>query len=322
VRKRACAAVAFCGILGVSPSGRWANWTGGSVGCTSDRRPTSTPVRRGLVKRSNDGEEVAGKQPGFYLYPADLERELRPLPVTAQALWVRMLLHMHWASRRGYLEHPTGEPFSAHDIARMVGMPVASVVKMLDAMEHRYGTFSRDTHGVIFNRRMVRDTEISEKRRAAGRLGGNPNLVGNEVNHTAKQNGNLLNQTSNQNPTLSSSTSSSTSKHTQTRVPLASDQTAKPPGRWAEFQERYPRKQHLNQASQAYVSVVTADNESQVFACLDRYLDSDEVRRGVVANPDKWLFAQAADGWAGMWPARNGMGPDREYDDAIKRLMK
>ena len=90
------------------------------------------------------------------------------------------------------------------------------------------------------------------------------------------------------------------------RATLASDQKQKTPVRWEQFRERYPRKQHMNQAAQAYVSVVTGDNEPQVFACLERYLDSDEVARGVVQNPEKWLFEQAADGWAGKWPAKNG----------------
>jgi hypothetical protein len=109
----------------------------------------------------------------------------------------------------------------------------------------------------------------------------------------------------------------------QLRAPLASDQTSAPSHRFADFQKLYPRKQRMSQAAQAFVSVVDAANESQVFACLERYCDSEEVSRGVVMNPDKWLFSQAQDKWAGMWPARNGThkAEDREYDDAIRRLM-
>lgn len=209
--------LAPCGRMGLSGGRQTDSMEARSVASLTAGRPP--PWSDGdTLKKSNDSEEVAGKQPGFYLYPADLERELRPLPVTAQALWVRMLLQMHWAARRGYLEHPTGEPFSSSDIARMVGMPLVSVGKMLDAMENRYGTFSRDEHGVIFNRRMVRDTDISNKRKAAGRLGGNPNLVGNEVNQHPKQNENLVKQIPNQIPTPSSSSSSSVSAKAKTNT--------------------------------------------------------------------------------------------------------
>jgi len=55
--------------------------------------------------------------------------------------------------------------------------------------------------------------------------------------------------------------------------------------------------------------VVNSENEAQVFAATGRYLDSDEVARGVVAGAAKWLNSQAADGWAGMWPAKNGSKP-------------
>lgn len=154
------------------------------------------------MKRKDDGIDVEGRAPGFFLYPSDLERELRPLPVGAQALWTRMFLQMHWAHRRGYLEHVTGEPFTAEDIARMVGMPLSAVNRHLIEMETKYGTFSRDEHGVIFNRRMVRDTEISAKRKAAGSMGGNPVLVGGLDKQNPdldKQNENLVNQMSNQN---------------------------------------------------------------------------------------------------------------------------
>ncbi len=102
---------------------------------------------------------------------------------------------MHWAPRRGYLEHSTGQPFSNEDIGRMLGMPRSVIDKTLYEMEHKYGTFSRDEMGVIFNRRMVRDTDISLKRKVAGSRGGNPKLL--------NQSQDLLNQDSNQTATKS-----------------------------------------------------------------------------------------------------------------------
>ncbi len=69
-----------------------------------------------------------------------------------------------------------------------------------------------------------------------------------------------------------------------------------------EFWERYPRKQHKDAACHEWVSVVDVDSEPLVFACLSRYLASDEVSRGAVANPEKWLMEQYRDGWAGTWP--------------------
>lgn len=72
--------------------------------------------------------------------------------------------------------------------------------------------------------------------------------------------------------------------------------------RFDEFWGKYPRKVHKDQACRAWVSYVTADREEIVFAALARYLDSDEVHRSVVMNPENWLKAQHEDNWNGDWP--------------------
>lgn len=119
------------------------------------------------MKRRNDGHDPEGRTPGFWLYPADLERDLKPLSFETQGIWIRMLLAMHWTSRRGCLVHPTGAAMTDEEIARSIGADPKRFAKARAEME-RAGTFSRDESGAIFNRRMVRDTDISMKRRAAG----------------------------------------------------------------------------------------------------------------------------------------------------------
>jgi hypothetical protein len=128
------------------------------------------------MKRRDDGIDVQGKAPAFQFYPADYERDMQTLGLSEQGLWMRMLCKMHWAKRRGYLEHPSGVPISAEELARMVGQSVEKVQQILTSME-RVGIFSKEKSGVIFSRRMAHDTEISNKRKQAGKLGGNPDLV-------------------------------------------------------------------------------------------------------------------------------------------------
>jgi hypothetical protein len=65
------------------------------------------------------------------------------------------------------MEHSSGAVFTNEELARLLGVTVKNVVKLLDEMRH-VGTFSHDDSGVIFSRRMVRDTELSETRRRAG----------------------------------------------------------------------------------------------------------------------------------------------------------
>lgn len=117
---------------------------------------------------SDDLPEVSDKKsPGFWFYTGDFEKDMQILPLSAQGLWIRM---MCWMSEneihRGFAELPTGEPMTELDIAHRVGKPIKEVRAGLDALR-RMGTFSEDTRGCIFSRRMARDTHISEVRRQA-----------------------------------------------------------------------------------------------------------------------------------------------------------
>jgi hypothetical protein len=82
----------------------------------------------------------------------------------------------------------------------------------------------------------------------------------------------------------------------------ASDLTGTAGRHFEAFWDRYPRKQRRDFACSQYLSLVTAAIEEQVFVCLGRYLLSDEVARGVIQNPDKWLYEQHRNNWAGDWP--------------------
>lgn len=74
----------------------------------------------------------------------------------------------------------------------------------------------------------------------------------------------------------------------------------------AAFQERWgaltKRSQSKQAAGVAWFAVVVPETIDVVLACLERYGASDEVARGVVMNPDKWLYVQARDDWTGTWP--------------------
>ncbi len=64
------------------------------------------------------------------------------------------------------------------------------------------------------------------------------------------------------------------------------------------------RRQRESIACQAWISVVTLELAPAAMACLKRYGSSDEVARGVVTNPDRWIYDQARDKFAGEWQAR------------------
>lgn len=84
---------------------------------------------------------------------------------------------------------------------------------------------------------------------------------------------------------------------------------AAPSERFDEAWAKWPLKVEKNAAGMAWVSVVTVDNESKVFACLERYLESRQAAQGIFSKLDKWLFQCHDDGWGCEWPRADGAKP-------------
>lgn len=107
--------------------------------------------------------------------------------------------------------------------------------------------------------------------------------------------------------------------HTTVRA-TASDLNELVSQRFDEFWAIYPLKVSKDQACVQFVSVVTTENESDVFACLARYLASDQVSRSVVSKPHFWLRDQCRDKWKSEWPAAvNGKNGNHRKSDTPDR---
>lgn len=105
--------------------------------------------------------------PGDWLQSADL----RLASLAARGLWIELLCHMHQANPRGYLLISGNSPTVAQ-IARMCGSAPEEVENLLSELD-QLGVLSRE-NGVIVNRRMAREGDISAIRSAAGSHGGRP----------------------------------------------------------------------------------------------------------------------------------------------------
>lgn len=142
------------------------------------------------------------KRPSFQFYPADWRKDsaLQSCSLEAQGLWINMMCIAHECEPYGHLA-VNGKPMVPGQLARLVGLSAKDCCKHLEELEAA-GVYSATAEGIIFSRRMVHDEYLRNIRAEAGRLGGNPNLVGKKV----KQ---MVNHTSKQSPTPSSSSSSS-----------------------------------------------------------------------------------------------------------------
>jgi hypothetical protein len=96
--------------------------------------------------------------------------EVRALSPEARCLWFEMLGLMWESTERGYLTL-AGKPMTKETISRCLGF-ACDLLERLLAELLEYGVCSVRDDGAIFNRRMVRDAEISSKRASAGKIGG------------------------------------------------------------------------------------------------------------------------------------------------------
>jgi hypothetical protein len=80
-----------------------------------------------------------------------------------------MLGWMHYnEAHRGFLQLPNGDPMNEKQIALRVGRSVREVSPLLRELKN-YSVFSITPLGVVYCRRMARETYISEVRRAAAK---------------------------------------------------------------------------------------------------------------------------------------------------------
>jgi hypothetical protein len=110
---------------------------------------------------------------------------LKACGLAAQGLWMRMLCIAAQHDPTGYVSvNRVG--LDPEGIARIVGAGVDEVRSLIGELSLN-GVFARDQHGVIYNRRMLRDEKKAAVARKNGKLGGNPMLCNNsDVNSPDK----------------------------------------------------------------------------------------------------------------------------------------
>lgn len=100
---------------------------------------------------------------------------VRASSYAARGLWMDLLCLAAMADPTGYVVL-NGRPLTASEIARLTGGHASEVETLLDELA-RNGVFTRDRHGRIYSRRMVRETRNAKKARENGKKGGNPTLL-------------------------------------------------------------------------------------------------------------------------------------------------
>jgi hypothetical protein len=144
---------------------------------------------------------MVSKLPAIQFYPGDWRKDpgVQALSFHDRGVWFEIILLMHESDERGKLLL-NGKPMPESALARLLGLDNQNLTTTLTTLLE-FGVASRcEETGAIICRRMLRDENLRNIRKEAGRKGGNPVLVKQKPTTQLKQK-----------PTPSSSTSSSTS---------------------------------------------------------------------------------------------------------------
>lgn len=254
-----------------------------------------------------------GKNPSFQFYPADWlnDIKLQTCSLSAQGLLINLMCLMHQSDRYGYLLINGSIPLEK-DVIKLLRIHhkpyQAALIELLS-----WGVLSRDENGAIFCQRMVKDEEIREVRRKAGKMGGNP-LLNQKVN-----------QGVNQKPTPSSSSSSSIStKETHTphtpQLPIIKDETVSVYAeRFSRFWKAYPKKKSKGQAKKTWMKIKPSEQLLEtILSTIERAktsVDWQKENGRYIPHPATWLNAE---GWEDEFVSIES-NPDREF---MKKLAE
>lgn len=100
------------------------------------------------------------------------DQEVRRLTPAERGVWIDLLALAAVGSPYGYVCDDRGRKLSDDYIARVTNAGTVEEVSRLIAGILEKGAASRDRAGRLFNRRMVREKELSAKRKRNGSLGG------------------------------------------------------------------------------------------------------------------------------------------------------
>lgn len=118
----------------------------------------------------NHGREDQNPWSKWYWQDWEADTGLRACSLAAQGLWMRMLSIMARSKKKGYLLDGEKQ-MGSKTLAKLTGEAVEVIDALVDEL-FTHGVPSKSEDGIIFNRRMSRESALSEIRAECGRMKG------------------------------------------------------------------------------------------------------------------------------------------------------
>lgn len=120
------------------------------------------------------------------LYIGDWQKENAVKAMTAEdeGIFLRLIFVCWESERRGYLQL-NGKPYPIDLLASTIKTTPILLNQWLTKYQDNFGIFGVED-GIMYSKKHVKLIETSEKRKNAGKQGGNPVLLNHEVNQVSK----------------------------------------------------------------------------------------------------------------------------------------
>lgn len=251
------------------------------------------------------GAADMSKLPAIQFYPGDWRKDpgVQALSFHDRGVWFEIILLMHESDERGKLLL-NGKPMPESALARLLGLDNQNLTTTLTTLLE-FGVASRcEETGAIVCRRMLRDENLRNIRKEAGKKGGNPVLVKQKATTVVKQK-----------RTPSSSTSLKMSD-----CDLPQSQA----GQFERFWSVYPLKKAKGNAKKAWLKATSKTDAETIIKGAEAYA---EEKRGTeprfIKHPATWLNAES---WLdGEQPKKDVFAymnlPLEEREALVKQVM-
>lgn len=121
--------------------------------------------------------------PAMPLYIGDWDKDPAVKAMTAEdeGIYFRLIKICWESEKRGFLQIK-GKPIPYEILSDMIKLDNHRLTMWLTKYQDTFEIFGIDECGVMFSKKILEILELSKKRKTAGKQGGNPNLVNQQVN--------------------------------------------------------------------------------------------------------------------------------------------
>jgi hypothetical protein len=259
---------------------------------------------------------MADKLPWMMFFVSDYmnERTLRKCPLEAKAIYPYILCEMHRSHRRGYLQDRHGRPFTAADVSDLAGVTLDEALLGLEQLKANE-VVSVTRNGVIFSRRMDRETALAKKRSAAGKKGGIKSSENRFAQAKVQPNTQASSECECDSDSSLEELGGAGERETAPRAPPAES------GGFTVFWKAFPMHANEDGARAEWAALnPSVELQATILLAIGRQKLSSKWQRGVYTHADRWLREQR---WKDDLPSVNGSAtrPPETPEQRMGRIL-